>query len=153
MRRPLATFIAIAGNALAACECGFSVNRTDGQHTSEIFTEYIETDFLHVTNVSYTGTDQTGWIPQIWNNTANQSRGSYGRSNELRNIIANPLPTGDWAGDGVHGSDPGLQLWVRQAVDGGQVGTAELVHYRDDVLFGTFVSTVLFLLVDGFMRF
>ena len=141
MRPSLVILIAIAGHAFAACECGFSVNRTDGQHKSEIFTEYIETDFLHATNVAYTGIDQTGWIPQIWNASANQSRGTYGRSNELRNIIANPLADGDWDGNGVHGSDPGLQLWVRHTVEGGQVATAELAHYRDDVLFGTFVST------------
>lgn len=129
--------LVFAGKALACCECGYTVNTTNSEYFG-LFTDMVETDFLHATNVTYGGIGSTGWIPQIYNMTANQSRGEYGRANLLENIIANALPPDQWKDDPAGGGDPGLQLWVRSKVQDGLVPTAELALPRDDILYGSF---------------
>lgn len=135
MMYALALALASAGTALASCDC-YAINTTDSQY-SGLFTNILETDFLHASNVTYGGVASTGWVPQIYNMTANQSRGEYGRANLLENIVANPLPPGVWK-DTSGRNDPGLQLWVRSEIQDGFVPTAELALPRDDVLYGSF---------------
>ena len=128
----------VAGKAFAAsCECGYSVNKTNSQYFG-LFTDVIETDFLHANGVTYGGIGSTGWAPQIYNMSASQSRGEFGRANLLENIVANPLPPGQWKTDPAGGGDPGLQLWARSKVQDGLVPTAELASPRDDILYGSF---------------
>lgn len=120
------------------CECGFSVNTTSTNHYG-LFTNIVETDFLHATNVTYSGVGSTGWMPQVYNVTAEQSRGEYGRLNNLSTIVTSPLSAGEWSGQPANGpGDPGLQLWVRSEVEDGLVPTAELALQDDDILYGSF---------------
>nr|OQO21013.1 hypothetical protein B0A51_12877 [Rachicladosporium sp. CCFEE 5018] len=123
-------------HAYAVCECGFSLQTSNS--TATFFTHSIETDFLHISSVAYSGIEGTPWQPQIWNQTAAQSRGAYGRSNLLENIVPNPLPDGTWSGPGARGGDPGLQLVVRKDLVDGIVTGAELATNRTDILYGTF---------------
>lgn len=111
------------------CECGYTVNST-------LYTDLIETDFLHLANIN---TD-TDWQPQNYTVTPELARGPYGKNASLSNIVANPLKSQyDWAGNGINGGDAGLQVIVRGGVpQDGLIPMGELASTRSDLLQGTF---------------
>jgi len=113
----------------ANCECGYTVNST-------LYTDLIETDFLHLTNI----TTDTDWQPQNYTVTPALARGPYGKNASLSNVVTNPLKSKyDWAGDGVNGGDAGLQLYVRGGIpQDGLIPMAELATTRSDLLYGTY---------------
>ena len=113
----------------ADCECGYTVN-------SALYTELIETDFLHLANI----TTDTDWQPQNYTVTPALARGPYGKNASVSDVVANPLKSQyDWAGDGVNGGDAGLQLFVRGGVpQDGLIPMAEVATARVDVLYGSF---------------
>ncbi len=114
----------------AACECGYTVNNT-------LYTELIESDFLHLTNI----TNNSDWQAQNYTVTSALARGPYGKNATLGNVVANPLRSQyDWAGEGVEGGDAGLQLFVRggETQPGALIPMAELATIRDDILYGSF---------------
>jgi len=100
----------------------------------------LETDLLHLgsnTNL----VDNICWGPQVYNITANASRGVYGKDATSSNIITNPFPASDaviWSGQGINGGDPGLQLWVSGSLIDNMVPMAEIVSKRNDMLYGSF---------------
>lgn len=111
------------------CECGYTVNST-------LYTDLLETDFLHLTNI----TSDTDWQPQNYTVTSELARGPYGKNASLANVVANPLQSQyDWAGNGVNGGDAGLQIIVRGGVpQNGLIPMGELATTRRDMLQGTF---------------
>lgn len=113
----------------ADCECGYTVN-------SALYTDIIETDFLHLANI----TNDTDWQPQNYTVTPELARGPFGKNASISNVVANPLKSQyDWAGDGVNGGDAGLQLFVRGGVpQDGLIPMAELATARTDMLYGSF---------------
>lgn len=113
----------------ADCECGYTVN-------SALYTDIIETDFLHLANI----TNDTDWQPQNYTVTPELARGPFGKNASISNVVANPLKSQyDWAGDGVNGGDAGLQLFVRGGVpQDGLIPMAELATARIDMLYGSF---------------
>tara|TARA_R110002003_G_scaffold135_5_gene12529 strand:- start:7624 stop:8118 length:495 start_codon:yes stop_codon:yes gene_type:complete len=121
--------------ANAACECGYSLNKTsDASHA--IFTELLENDFLHTSTKNLT---QYGWQPQVYNVSAKNARGPFGKDFELDNVVTNPLRDSNaWSGNAEHGGDAGLELWVRGNHQDGLVSGAEVVSVRDDALLGSF---------------
>ena len=133
--------IALPASIHAACECGYKV-------ASTLYTELLETEFLHLPNI----TTDTDWQPQNYTVSSALSRGPYGKNASLANILANPLESKyDWAGQGVNGSDAGLQMFVMGiggkdsegvVESGGLVGMAEMVSTRNDVLYGSFRAAV-----------
>ncbi|KAJ4362490.1 hypothetical protein N0V83_010584 [Neocucurbitaria cava] len=101
-----------------------------------VFTELMENDFLHTSTDTLS---EVGWAPQVYNVTAANARGPYGKSMELENVITNPLKDSKaWSGDAEHGGDAGLELWVRGAHQDGLVSGAEVVSSRTDALLGSF---------------
>jgi hypothetical protein len=129
-------FLAVARLTSAACECGYSLNKTsDGQYA--VFTELVENDFLH-TSASALDMKKFGWQPQVYDVAQKSARGPYGKNFALENIITNPLKTSGWEGDSEHGGDAGLELWVRGNPVNGLVSGSELVTARDDALLGSF---------------
>lgn len=119
-----------------ACECGYAINRTrDNDAPYKVFTNVLETDFIHMDDLN----KKIGWRRQEYNVTANVSRGPYGKSFTVSNVVANPLKKRrDWAGESVHGGDAGLQLWVRSQPEDGMVGAAEFGGDRMDIMYGSF---------------
>ena len=123
------------------CECGYTVNST-------LYTDLIESDFLHTQNI----TDDTDWQAQNYSVSADKARGPYGKLASIDNVVANPLKSQyDWAGDGVNGADAGLQLFVRGDTPdkGGLISMAELVTARDDILYGSFRAGMKISNVNG----
>ncbi|KZF26522.1 glycoside hydrolase family 16 protein [Xylona heveae TC161] len=127
--------------AFADCECGYYCSSS--QNDPIVFTELLESDFLHVQNITL----DTDWVPQQYNITAEAARGPYGEARQLMNVIENPIKDDySYSGPTVSGGDPGLRLYVRkfepeQAADGQSerlVGTAEVASQRDDILYGSF---------------
>lgn len=116
-------------SARADCECGYTVNST-------LYTDLIETDFLHLANII----DDTDWQAQNYTVTPELARGPYGKNASVSNVIANPLKSQyDWAGDGINGGDAGLQLFVRGgAPQDGLIPMAEVATARIDMLYGSF---------------
>ena len=124
-----------APSANAACECGYSLNKTSDADYA-VFTELIENDFLHTSTEDFT---TVGWQPQVYNVTAANARGPYGKDMELSNIISNPLKDSkSWSGQAEHGGDAGLELWVRGNHQDGLVSGAEIITERTDALLGSF---------------
>ena len=101
-----------------------------------LYTDLIETDFLHLTNL----TADTDWQPQNYTTTADASHSPYGKNASLTNVIANPLSNkNDWGGNGINGGDAGLQIIVRGGVpENGLVPIGELDTMRTDMMYGTF---------------
>ncbi|KAF2165045.1 glycoside hydrolase family 16 protein [Zasmidium cellare ATCC 36951] len=125
----------------ALCPCGHTVNATGWEDGWALFTEFFESDFLHAHDLK--DDDDDTWIPQAYNVTPGDGRGTYGKASLVENVVTNPIESVyDWSGPGVNGEDPGLQLWVRKDlvdVDGGKaVPMAEIVSARDDILYGSF---------------
>lgn len=120
---------------LADCECGYSINAT-----SFPFTDLLETDFLHLQNI----TRDTDWVPQNYTVTSLAARGLYGKNATLDNVVANPLnSTYGWTGRGVFGGDPGLQIYVRGGIPkDGLVPMGEIATARVDMLYGSFRAAI-----------
>ncbi|KAH9877758.1 hypothetical protein J1614_002975 [Plenodomus biglobosus] len=127
--------LAVSRLANAACECGYSLNATsDPNHA--VFTELQENDFLHVDTDDF---KEVGWQPQVYNVSALNARGPFGKNMELRNVIANPFKDSKvWAGDADHGGDAGLEMWVRGNNSNGFVSGAEMTSQRTDARHGSF---------------
>lgn len=138
MRRPTILLLATAKHALAACECGYTVNSTTSALYA-LYTDLFETDFLHIPAATWNSTHNIGWQPQAYNVTSANSQGPYGKAARLENVVANPIADQwDWSGEGVLGGDPGLQLWVRSQLVEGLVPMGEVDGLRDDLLHGSF---------------
>lgn len=135
----------------ARCECGFTVNDTD-KHPFALFTDLLETDFLHLEYLPNATTwnkpkFDIGWQPQVYNVTPVAARGPYGKYVAASNVVANPISGAmNWSGPGALGGDPGLQVWARSRIhnlaDGDHidslVGMGEITSLRDDMLYGSF---------------
>lgn len=135
----LALSLCLSAVALADCACGYTINRThDPDHA--IFTDLLESDFLHTYEFSSLVARDMGWLMQEYNQT--NSSGPFGMAKRAENVAVNPIERlWDWGGRGMNGGDPGLQLWVKgEVVEGdegvGYVPTAEIVSERDDILYG-----------------
>ncbi|GAB7339221.1 hypothetical protein MBLNU457_5879t1 [Dothideomycetes sp. NU457] len=148
----------LAAVVACTCECGYTVNSTSSPACS-LFTEAFETDFLHLRDLANESTvsddpkKATGWVPQAYNTTPSDARGEYGKSMMLSNLVTNPVPNmSTWGGQG---SDPGLQLWVRQELvplsgtTSEMVSGAEIASTRDDMLYGSFRVGAKFSSVNG----
>lgn len=99
-----------------------------------VWTDLLETDFLHVDNLT-----DSGWVPQVYNVSSTAARGAYGKMATLENVRANPLKNSwDWAGEAVEGGDAGLQLVVRSEPVEKMVPIGEVVASRTDMLYGSF---------------
>ncbi|KAH0538410.1 hypothetical protein FGG08_005010 [Glutinoglossum americanum] len=122
---------------MSDCECGYSVNATTSQHM--VFTDLIETDWLHIKNASL----DTDWQPQEFDVSPQNSHGPYGRAARVANVISNPLnDSHSNSGHSVLGGDPGLQLWVRAKPEGNLISTGEIDTMRNDILYGSFRASM-----------
>ncbi|KAL8671801.1 MAG: hypothetical protein Q9168_003707 [Polycauliona sp. 1 TL-2023] len=134
LTRPIALFSAVllfASVAWADCECGYTVNGT-------LYTDLLETDFLHTKNVN-----ESGWISQVYTVQSADARGPFGKDAEAKQLVANPLKSRyDWAGDGIDGGDAGLQVVVSSPGKGGLVPMGETATNRTDMLYGSFRAAI-----------
>jgi hypothetical protein len=132
---PSLLLLAMSRFSNAACECGYSINKTsDTSHA--VFTELLENDFLHTSTEDF---NKIGWQAQVYNVSSKNARGPFGKSMDMENIVTNPLKDSKaWAGDAEHGGDAGVELWVRGDHGDGFVSSSELVTMRNDSLYGSF---------------
>lgn len=140
--KTLLSLLSIVSVAAAKCSCGYTVNSTDSSHYA-LFTELLETDFLHIKDVTFNNSYDIDWVPQNYNTSAAISDGPYGMAKEASNLVPNYIDDQwNYVGPGIKDVDPGLQLWVRSTLVGykGQklVPSAEIVSQRDDILYGSF---------------
>lgn len=100
------------------------------------FNHALETDFLHLNSV-FPG--NPCWQPQVYNQSAAQARGEYGKEATLANLVPNPYASADtWTGKGIHGGDAGLQIWVRSKPVNGHVSMGEMDARINDMQYGSF---------------
>ncbi|KAF2264764.1 concanavalin A-like lectin/glucanase [Lojkania enalia] len=131
----LGLILALSNSANAACECGYSVNKTSDQ-AHAVYTELMENDFLHTMVENAT---EVGWRPQEYNMSAEQARGPYGKEFFVSNIETNPLKDPwSWSGESQNGQDAGLELWVRGDHSHGFVSGSEVVSVRNDMTYGSY---------------
>lgn len=124
----------------ASCDCGYTVNATSDDSYA-VFTELLETDFLHLQEDAFDWDKRnaTGWSYQVYNMTAQDARGPYGKTVESRNVVLNPMKSiWDWAGPTVHGGDGGMQVWVRSDVQNGEIPGGEVTSLGADMVYGSY---------------
>ncbi|KAI9649014.1 hypothetical protein NHQ30_001580 [Ciborinia camelliae] len=146
MRFILPMVLAVAGYATADCECGYSSSIGDSVEPY-IFTDLIESDFLHLSNVTL----DTDWRRQQFNMSAAAGRGPYGMNYSINQVASNPiLDEYTWSGNGEFGVDPGVQLTVSGGnPTNGFVQTAEMDSAREDLLWGTYRAAMKLTLTPG----
>ncbi|THW93297.1 concanavalin A-like lectin/glucanase [Aureobasidium pullulans] len=131
------------------CECGYKINATSSSSPFALFTDLLETDFLHLYNlpdsIDVPASEAVGWAVQAYNISPLVARGPFGKAAEIDNVVLNPLSRRkDWTGNGTLGGAPGLQVWVRNQQDllgpvGDQmVRTGEINSLRRDMRYGSF---------------
>lgn len=120
------------------------MNTTDSEHHA-VFTDLLESDFTTLGSIS----DNTDWRPQAWAVDAKSSRGPYGRSTEVRNVISNPQGK-KGTGIGKNGDDAGLELWVRAIdPDDEKVPVAEVASAREDIFHASIRAGIKATKVNG----
>ncbi|RPA76342.1 concanavalin A-like lectin/glucanase [Ascobolus immersus RN42] len=138
------TGLALVGNAVADCECGYSVNATDSEHYA-VFTDLLESDFTSLSSI----TADTDWRPQEWKMDALKSRGQFGRSTEVENVISNPEKK-KGSGIGKNGGEAGLELWARAPEAGDEhVRVGEVASSREDIIFASIRAGIKPTTVNG----
>lgn len=112
-----------------------------------LFTDVIESDFLHIKNVSL----DTDWRRQNFSVTPEAGRGPYGMNFSIQNVQSNPiLDANNWTGPGIFGGDPGLQLSVSGGIpSNGYVQVAEIDSSREDLLWGSYRTAMKLTLTPG----
>lgn len=69
------TVFSVVRSVAGFCECGYGASiSVNGSLQTFLFTDIIESDFLHVPNVAY----DTDWSRQNYSVTAADARGPYG---------------------------------------------------------------------------
>lgn len=128
----------------ADCECGYSYSINS---TTHVFTELLESDFLHLANISL----DTDWTRQGFNITPAVSRGPYGESLQISNVISNPLSNNfSYSGPSQLGGDAGLQLYVMGGIpNDGLVPVAEVDSVREDMQWGSYRAAMKLTLIPG----
>jgi hypothetical protein len=128
----------------ADCECGYSQSING---TSYLFTDLLESDFLHLANISL----NTDWTRQGFNVTSAVARGPYGESLQVSQVVSNPLANNfSYAGPSQLGGDAGLQLFVRGGIPSdGLVPVAEVNSVREDMLWGSYRAAMKLTLTPG----
>jgi len=78
----------LAAPSAADCECGYTaaIGAPDMQTSTFLFTDIIESDFLHIKNVSL----DTDWRRQSFAVTPEAGRGPYGMCNHLLQLPISP---------------------------------------------------------------
>jgi hypothetical protein len=128
----------------ADCECGYTYSING---TSYIVTDLLESDFLHLANISL----DTDWTRQGFNVTPAVSRGPYGESLQISQVISNPLANNfSYSGPSEIGGDAGLQLYVGGGIPSdGLVPVAEVNSVREDMLWGSYRAAMKLTLTPG----
>lgn len=137
----LGTFLRKAN---ADCECGYTYSING---TPYIVTDLLESDFSHVANISL----DTDWTRQGFNITPAVSRGPYGESLQISQVISNPLANNfSYSGPSQLGGDAGLQLYVGGGIPSdGLVPVAEVNSVREDMLWGSYRAAMKLTLTPG----
>lgn len=105
-----------------------------------MYTDLLESDFTTLTNITL----DADWRPQEWKVDSKTSRGPYGRSMELRNVVSQPMS------DTVGFNNSGLELWARAVEEGSEyVSVAEVDSARSDMLYGSFRAGLQTTAVNG----
>ncbi|KAI0554674.1 glycoside hydrolase, family 16 [Xylaria curta] len=127
------------GTVVGDCECGYSMT-TDSDGTQHVFTDLHETDFVHVDITSDGRGDAShGWAPQGYNISSQVSRGPFGESFAVRNVMSNNIRDPSlFDGPGTLGLDAGLLLVVRNVMQEGRVPVAEVSTTGLHYFYGTF---------------
>ncbi|TQV90499.1 glycoside hydrolase family 16 protein [Cordyceps javanica] len=130
--------------AAASCECGFSTQPSPAGNGPFLFTNAFETDFSSVKEPSAA----LGWRGQVYNVTAAQGRGRYGKSFTLDNIVA--CPSGGSPTDGCANSGAkGMTLRVGSQLSNRAVTSAEMATPSDNMKWGSYRCGMQLSAVNG----
>lgn len=110
-------------------DCGFTLNDTLPDKSYALFTDMIETDWVHISDVE----EDTDWKPTTWNLSCNTH-------SMVENIRENPLSGDGWQGQGQHWGRAGLQL-IAPKPENKSHGITPQAYMRTkqaNILYGTF---------------
>ncbi|CZT03132.1 related to xyloglucan endo-transglycosylase-like protein [Rhynchosporium agropyri] len=115
--------------------------------TSYIYTDLLETDFLHSDSIA----KNTDWQIQNYSVTAAANRGRFGMEFNTANVKLNRIEDPkNWTGPGEFGGDPGLQMSVESNVTtAGFTLCAQINSARQDMMDGTFRALIKLPPVSG----
>ena len=131
--------VTLIGAVSASCECGYTA-LVGNDTISYLFTDLIETDFLHEHNVTL----DTDWRRQNFTVSAAAARGPLGMNFTLAEVNTNPISNASiFTGPGIYGGDPGLTLSVSGGIPpDGFVPGAEIDSARTDLLYGSYRASM-----------
>lgn len=138
MRLSQALTAVFVTTARAACECGYQVTGDRGEPW--IFTQALESDFTKLSDLS----EDSEWIRQQFNVTAEAGHGKYGKTFSLANITpqsSNPTLENDDGG--------GIELHVGSQVNDGSITVAEIDTARLDLFWGSYRAGIKVTNVEG----
>ncbi|KAI0541499.1 glycoside hydrolase, family 16 [Xylaria digitata] len=135
----LAALPLLFGLVSSDCECGYSMT-TGSDGAVHVFADLHETDFVHVDITGDgEGVASHGWAPQGYNISSQASRGPFGESFAVRNVMSNTIKSPDtFSGPGTLGLDAGLLLVVRNVKQEDRIPVAEVSTTGLHYFYGTF---------------
>ncbi|KAJ8120262.1 hypothetical protein ONZ43_g2986 [Nemania bipapillata] len=145
-----AVLLLLFGSAIGDCECGYSMT-TGSDGVQHVFTDLLETDFIHVdVTGNGEGGASHGWAPQGYNISSQASRGPFGESFAVRNVMSNINKDPKlFSGRGTLGLDAGLLLVVRDVLQEDRVPVAEISTTDLHYFYGTFRAGIKITDVPG----
>ncbi|KAI0526626.1 glycoside hydrolase, family 16 [Xylaria bambusicola] len=137
--RVFAVLSLLFGSVTGDCECGYSMT-TSSDNVQHVFTDLHETDFIHIDITGDGKGDAShGWAPQGYNISSQVSRGPFGESFAVRNVMSNTIKNPKiFDGPGTLGLDAGLLLLVRNVMQDDRVPVSEVSTTGLDYFYGTF---------------
>jgi hypothetical protein len=145
-----AVLLLLFGSVTSDCECGYSMT-TGSDGTQHVFTDLHETDFVHLdVTGDGEGSANHGWAPQGYNISSQASRGPFGESFTVRNVMSNINKDPKlFSGRGTLGLDAGLLLVVRDVLQEDRVPVAEISTTGLHYFYGTFRAGIKITDVPG----
>lgn len=145
----LNTLVLFASDVYANCECGYSITTGDDSST-HVFTDLLESDFLHIDYLGSVSNQGRGWTTQSFNKSAVRARGPFGESFVPSNSKGNLIKDDHiWTGDGTQGGDAGLELVVAGKVVDEMLAAGQVATMTGDYFYGSYRTSMKITAVKG----
>jgi hypothetical protein len=131
--RLFALILALVSSVRGACECGYSIADPYDEDRLFTFTDVLETDFTKIDEMK----DNTDWVRQAFNVSAEDGRGDYGKMFRLSNIEVRSEGAEEDL-DVPISAVTELEMMVDNEIIDGRVPGAEIDSARLDIHWGSF---------------
>lgn len=125
--------LTLISSVRGACECGYSIADPYDENRLYTFTDMLETDFTKIDEMK----DNTDWIRQAFNVSAEDGRGEYGKMFRLSNTEVRSEGAEEDL-DVPMSAVTELEMVVDNEIVDGRIPSAEIDSARLDIQWGSF---------------